>query len=297
VVATTIGSKIIAILGPTASGKTHLALDLAVKYNGEIICADSRTIYRGMDIGTAKPTAQEQERVRHHLLDIVDPGESLSAAAFKTLAGAAINDVLSRGKVPFLVGGSGLYIDAVLYDYQFPGEANPDRRAELEAFDTDELRELLAAADPEAFERVDLANRRRIIRAIETAGQAVSRLSAVGSHVLVLGLRMSKKVAHERIARRIQKMLEEGFIEEVRRIGETYGWDSPAMTVIGYKAFKDVAVGKKTIGDGAIDFARGDMALYKKQMTWFRRNQDIKWLEDSGQAERLVRDFLKSGRV
>jgi tRNA dimethylallyltransferase len=280
------------ILGPTASGKTALALELASRYNGEIVCADSRTIYRGMDIGTAKPTAEERARVRHHLLDVVDPGERLSAAAFKALAEAAIADIQARGKVPFLVGGSGLYIDAVAFDYEFPGPADPARREQLEAMTDDELRELLAAEDMRAYERVDLLNRRRVLRAIETAGQARDRRNEPRAETLLLGVMLNKEITQRRIERRVEEMLTQGFIREVESIGETYGWDSEALSVIGYRAFKDVALGRKTAEEGARDFVRGDMALYKKQVTWFKRNQQIRWAQNTGEADRMVREFL-----
>jgi tRNA dimethylallyltransferase len=285
-------TKLITILGPTASGKTDLALELAERYNGEIICADSRTIYRGMDIGTAKPTAEEQARVPHHLLDVVDPGETLSVAAYKTLAEAAMADITARGRVPFLVGGSGLYIDAVLFDYQFPAQADPVRRARLETMTADELRELLAAEDAAAYAVIDIRNRRRLIRALETVGQDRSRRATVRADTLVLGLVLNKEIMQQRIALRIEKMLAQGFLDEVRQIGTTYGWESEAMSGIGYRAFKDVIVGTKTIEAAAADIARGDMMLVKKQLTWFRRNPAIQWLEDPAAAEPLVRDFL-----
>jgi tRNA dimethylallyltransferase len=285
--------QLVAIVGPTASGKTDLAIELAERFNGEVVCADSRTIYRGMDIGTAKPTAEEQARVPHHMLDVVDPGETLSVAAFKDLAEAAIADIAGRGKVPFLVGGSGLYVDAVLFDYEFPREADAERRLQLEALNDDELLELLAAEDPEAYERVDRANRRRVIRALETVGQDRSRRKAVRAATLVLGLRLNKEFAQGRIEQRIEKMLGEGFVNEVRTIGETYGWESEAMSGIGYRAFKDVILGTKTVAEAARDFAQGDMRLMKKQLTWFKRNPEIVWLEDRAEAGGLVRTFLQ----
>jgi len=290
--------RFIAIVGTTAAGKTDLALGLAERFNGEIVCADSRTIYRGMDIGTAKPTPEERARVPHHLLDVVDPGERLNAATFKRLAEAAMRDITARGRVPFLVGGSGLYVDAVLFDYQFPAEADAARRAQLEAMSDGELRELLAAEDPAAYERVDLANRRRVVRAIETAGQDRGRRREMRDGTLALGLRTNKEIAQKRITQRVQKMLAEGFLDEVARIGAQYGWDSEAFNVIGYRAFKDVILGTKTVEEGVADFVRGDMMLWKKQLTWFKRNPAIRWLEgESGEVrlkevELLVRDFL-----
>ncbi len=287
-----VNHPLIAIVGPTASGKTDLALDLAGKFNGEIICADSRTIYKGMDIGTAKPTKAEQARVPHHLLDVVEPGEKLSVGEFRRLAEVAMTDIWQRGKVAFLVGGSGLYIDSVIYEYEFPAAADPVLRAELETLTNAELIERLKQDYPEALENVDQHNRRRLIRANETAGLPRSKRTVLGDDTLVLGMAVNKEMIHQRIEKRIEKMLERGFIDEVRRIGTTYGWDSEALTAIGYRAFKDVALGTKTVEDGAADFARGDRLLVKKQLTWFKRNPDIRWVETAYEADRLVREFL-----
>src|SRR5207245_10965302 len=180
-------------------------------------------------------------------LDIVDPDETLSVGAFKTLAEAAIDDVWSRGKMPFLVGGSGLYIDAILFNYEFPAEADPVLRARLEAMDDDSLRELLAAENPEAFRHIDLANRRRVIRAIETAGQAPGRRDFVRPGTLVLGLALYKETIRKRIEQRIKKMLDGGLIEEIRQMGGRFGWDCEAMTGTAYRAFKDVVLGTKSL--------------------------------------------------
>lgn len=286
------GLKFIAVVGPTATGKTALSLQLGEAFGGEIVCADSRTLYRGMDIGTAKPTRTEQSRVAHHLIDVLDPGERLSAAAFKQLAEAAITDIAARGRLPLLVGGSGLYADAVLFNYQFPAEADAQRRARLEAMTAAELLELLAAEDPEAYGRVDLANRRRVVRAIETAGASPRRRATSSPQALVLGSALNKEIVQKRITQRIDKMLEEGFIDEVRTLGETYGWNSSALDVIGYRAFKGYVLGTKSIEEAKADFARGDMALYKKQVTWFKRNQAIHWVQTAHEAEGLVSDFL-----
>ena len=284
---------LIVVLGPTASGKTALALDLAQLFDGEIICADSRTIYRGMDIGTAKPTSEELARIPHHLLDIVDPNEILSVAAFKILAETAILDISSRGKLPFLVGGSGLYIDSLLYDYQFPPEADPTLRLELEALTDAQLQDKLMAIDADRFKEVDVANRRRVIRAIETSGRPSLRSTGIRSNTLVLGLLLNKEVMQVRIEHRIEKMLEQGLIDEVRRVGETYGWDSEAMSGIGYRAFKEVVLGRKTVAEGVAEFARGDRQLVKKQITWFKRNHEIIWLRQPSEAAEMVDKFLQ----
>lgn len=284
--------KFITILGPTASGKTNMALGLAEAFNGEIICADSRTIYRGLDIGTAKPSESECKRITHHLLDVVDPNERLSAAEFKQLAVSSIKDINERGKVPFLVGGSGLYIDSVIYDYQFPPEADPMLRTELEKCSDEELIQKLKNANLDVYKNTDIANRRRVIRALETLDFPRSRRESVLPNTLVLGLTLNKKVAQKRIEQRVEKMLNEGFIDEVKKIGEAYGSDSEVMKNIGYRAFKDVVFGNKSITDGTSDFIAGDMALYKKQITWFKRNKSIIWIDDAREADTLVRSFL-----
>ena len=284
----------IAIVGPTASGKTALALELAEEFNGEIICADSRTLYRGMDIGTAKPTAEERARVPHHILDVLEPGQRLGAAEFAKMARAAEADIVSRGKLAFLVGGSGLYIDSVVYDYAFPGPADPALRAELEALNDAALVTRLGQVRPEALSTVDLANRRRVIRAIETVGESRTRRAEIRPDVLMIGCSLSKLVAQYRIEKRVQMMLEAGFLDEVKRIGEGTGWNSEAMQIIGYRAMKDVVLGTKTLADGVSDFVRGDMALYKKQVTWFKRNNHIHWLERPfvDEARQLVDEFI-----
>lgn len=285
-------TKFITILGPTGSGKSALALALAKRFGGEIIAADSRTIYRGMDIGTAKPTAEERAAVPHHLLDIRDPGERLSAGEFKRLVELKINEIAARNRVPIVVGGSALYLDSVIFDYQFPPQADPAVRQELEQLSHEALVERLQSLDPDAAESVDVANRARVIRAIETAGQPRSRRSEPIANTLILGLKSNKEVIRNRIQQRVEKMLAEGFIDEVRRIGETYGWDSEAFNVIGYRAMKDVALGTKSVEQGAADFVAGDMALVKKQTTWWRRNPAIIWLDDASEAEELVDRFL-----
>ncbi len=285
-------TKLIAVVGPTASGKSDLALTLAKKYDGEILCADSRTVYRGLDIGAAKPSDDDRRAVPHHLLDLVDPDEMLSVAAFKQAAEQAAAEVATRGHVPFLVGGSGLYIDSVLYDYSFPPIADKVARTELESYSNQDLVERLKRLDPEAALITDLANRRRVIRALETVGQPRLRRDSIRPNTLVLGIALNKEVMQRRIEQRIGIMLSQGFFEEVKRLGEQYGWDCEAMSGIGYRAFKEAANGGMTVEQAAKQFVRGDMRLVKKQLTWFKRNQDIHWVSNHAQAEEFVTAFL-----
>lgn len=285
-------AKLIVIVGPTASGKSDLAMKLAKEFNGEIVAADSRTVYRGMDIGTAKPSRQEMLQVPHHLIDIREPGQPLSAAEFKELALESIADITGRGKLPILVGGSGLYIDSVIYDYRFPATANPKLRQELEKLSSEELLDRLESVDPEAAATVDRHNRRRVIRAIETAGQPRAKSQDLRPNTLVLGLAVNKNELQSRIAQRAEFMLSKGLLVEVESLGKKYGWECEAMTGPAYRAFRGVVEGTKTQEQALADFVRGDMALAKKQMTWFKRNPHIVWLEDSHEALDLVSKFL-----
>ena len=245
-----------------------------------------------MDIGTAKPSTAEQEYIQHHLIDVIEPNDRLSAAKFKQLAVSSIEQISERGKVPFLVGGSGLYIDSVIYDYDFPPEADVTIRLELESMSDEALRERLIETDEAGFLDTDLTNRRRVMRALETANVPRLRRDTVLPTTIVIGLTMNKEVAQQRIIQRIEKMLKEGFIDEVRQIGLIYGPDSEAMNIIGYRAFRDVVFGTKSVADGVADFVAGDIALYKKQITWFKRNSEIHWLENPADADGLVRNFL-----
>ncbi len=285
-------SKIIAIVGPTASGKSDLAIKIAEKFNGEIICADSRTVYKGMDIGTAKPGKEDQKKIRHHLLDVVEPGQPFTVADFKTKAEIAIKDIHSRNKLPIIVGGSGLYISVLLYDFQLLPPADDAFRVELEKLTTPQLIEKLNEIDPEAAAAIDTKNRRRVIRAIETAGLPKVRLSTLRPNCLLIGVSMNKEMLQRRIVTRADKMIAQGLVNEVRSLGERYGWKSEAMTGIAYREFKDAALGDGSIAASKAKFIKGDIALAKKQMTWFKRDKNIAWIESPEQAIDLVKDFL-----
>lgn len=285
-------AKLVVVVGPTASGKSDLAMELARQFNGEIIAADSRTVYRGLDIGTAKPTREDMMQIPHHLIDIREPGATLSAALFKELALVAIGDIAGRGKLPIMVGGSGLYIDSVIYDYQFPPTADPILRQALEALSIDQLLERLQNLDPEAADSVDKMNRRRVIRAIETAGVPKAMSRQLRANTLVLGMKLNKNELQNRITKRAEFMLSKGLLEEIKNTAQEYGWDCEAMTGPAYRAFRGVVEGTKTQAEGLADFVRGDIMLAKKQMTWFKRNKNIVWLEEPQEAIDLVRKFL-----
>lgn len=285
--------KLIAIVGPTASGKSDLAMDLARQFKGEIICADSRTIYKGMNIGTAKPSKEDRAEIPHHLLDLLEPDQSFSAAEFKQLATQVISNIQSRGKLPILVGGSGLYIYAVIYDYQFPAGARTEKRVELEAKTTDELLLLLQHADPEILNQIDTQNRRRVIRAIETAGQLKAKSKNLDPTILLLGLALNKEVSQQRIQQRAEKMLSQGLFQEVKMFTDKYGNNTEALNIPLYRAVNK-AVAENWDNEKLVnEMARQDLALVKKQMTWFKRNGDIVWTSDTKKATGLVREFLR----
>jgi tRNA dimethylallyltransferase len=281
--------KLLAIVGETASGKTGLALAIAERWNGEIICADSRTVYQGMDIGTAKPTAEEQARVPHHALDVVEPGQAFTAADFQRLANQAIADIQARGKLPIVVGGTGLYVDALLYDFQFRSAADPALRHELEGWSVPELQARIREQNLPMPQNEH--NPRHLIRVLETGGQ-VGKRSPLRPNTLLLGLRPPRDVLEQRIAARVDAMVAAGFIEEVQRLADTYGWDTEALQAPGYKAFRDYLQGRATLEEARAQFIRNDLALAKRQRTWFKRNPDIQWYESPDEALERAAAFL-----
>lgn len=253
-------APLIVIVGETASGKSALAIELAKKFSGEIICADSRTVYKNMDIGTAKPSRDEQKEVPHHLLDVVEPDQYFSVADFKQQATVAIEDISNRGKVPIMVGGSGLYIDSVLFDFQF-SQPGADR---------------------------DEQNPRHLKK---TGPVTEHKLRA---NTLVLGLQIDRLKLEKRIRERIDQMVQNGFINELQQLAGQYGWDNQAMLAPGYKAFREYIDGAISLQEAKERFARADMHLAKRQRTWFKRNKSIQWLDDSSQAVKIATQFLKN---
>jgi tRNA dimethylallyltransferase len=290
--------KVIAIVGPTASGKTELAIKLATKFNGEIICADSRAIYRRLDIGTAKPTPSERKLVRHHLLDLVNVGERFTVAQFQKLAHQAIMNIVDRGKIPFLVGGTGLYVDALLYNFKFPPEADPELRFHLEQESDERLQDILKTIDPEIFRTIDLNNRRRMLRAVEVAlqtGQSFRELKRRGKSIydyLILGINLPRHELYSRIDRRFAAWLNRGLLDEVRwMLDETSpGW--AASLGLHYKWFTAYIQGE-TSYEEALAKSKSSLHSYaRRQLTWFKRNKEIRWISSQKRTFELVGKFL-----
>jgi tRNA dimethylallyltransferase len=284
-------SPLIAIVGPTASGKSSIAMLLAERFNGEIIAADSLTVYRGMDIGTAKPTKTDQALVRHHLLDIVNPGQNYNVAQFKADSLKAITEINNRNKLPILVGGSGLYIDSLLFDYNF-GLVDKAKRAELELLDIQQLQQRALELGIDQQD-IDFKNRRHLQRAVE-AGGVIKQQHKLRPNTLVIGIKRDKDELKTRINQRIDQMVSNGFIDEVAALKQKYERTQVDLPGIGYKTFLQYLSGELPLDQAKAQFARGDLLLAKRQMTWLRRNKSIQWTNNPSEAVALTTTFLNT---
>jgi tRNA dimethylallyltransferase len=284
-------TNLIAIVGPTASGKTALGIALAEALNGEIVSADSRQIYRGMDIGTAKPTPAERARVPHHLIDIIAPDELFSLADYQRRAEAAIADIRARSKIPLLVGGTGLYIRAVVDRLLIPEvPPNPARRAEWEELARQQgpeaLHKLLAERDPVAAARIPASNVRRVIRALEVieatgkpfSAQQISAGTLEG--VQMLGLNTARERLYAWADTRVDRMMADGFEAEVAAlVAKGYGWELPAMSSLGYRHIGAVLRGEMPLAEAVRHLKFDTHAFIRKQLIWFRPDTRIRWLD------------------
>ena len=299
-------TKLIVILGPTSSGKTGWAFKLCQEFNGEIISADSRQIYREMDIGTNKFIKSKVHKVkspeiREHLIDIVNPDKTLTLSQYKKLAIKTINDILNRGKVPFLVGGTGLYISAIVDNLEIP-EVKPDweLRKYLEKKDLENLQKDLQTLDPIAYNKIDLNNKRRLIRALEVCkitGKSFSSLQKKGTpffDTLQIGIDISKEELHKKINFRVDKMKKAGLEQEVQKLAQKYSWNLPSMSGIGYREFNISRNAKFCVSTEKIfdEIKKHTQQYAKRQMTWFRRDKRIIWTTDYKKAEEKIKDFL-----
>jgi tRNA dimethylallyltransferase len=279
---------VLALVGPTAAGKTELALAVAERLGAEVVSADAMLVYRRMDIGTAKPTPEERARVPHHLVDLVDPGEEFSVARFQPLARAAIAEVLGRGRMPLLVGGSGLYFHAVVDDFMFPPTDQAVRvRLEAEAarVGLPELYRRLAAADPPAAARIQPANLRRTVRALEVmelTGRPFSSFRAAMDtpvsryRLTVLGLDLGPELLRARVAERVAAMAEAGLVEEVRRLAER-PLSRTARQALGYKELLDAMEQGTPVAEALEAVVRRTRAYARRQLAWFRRDPRVRW--------------------
>jgi tRNA dimethylallyltransferase len=298
---------LVAVVGPTAVGKSALASSLAREFGGEIVCADSRTQYRGMDIGTAKPTALQRSLVPHHLLDMISPDQSFTLAEFQDAALRTLVAITERGHVPFLVGGSGLYVKCVVEGFRIP-QMVPDfgfRQSladDAQRLGAEHLYQQLVCVDPVAASRIGPANVRRIIRALEvfhTLGVPISELQTKTPppyRVLLIGLTRSMDSLERSIAERVNAMLSEGLVNEVRRlVDQGYGYNLPAMSGIGYREVGMCLRGEITLDAAREMICRNTRRFIRRQYQWFRLSDPhIRWFDlDTPHARDAVRQALQ----
>ncbi len=284
-------NKLIAIVGPTASGKTALAIQLAEKYNGEIICADSRTIYKDLNIGTAKPNLQEQAEIRHHLLDIIEPNESFNAAEFTTLCRKYVSDIQKAGKVPFIVGGTGLYIDAFLFGYRFRSNSSS---LDLTNMSQEQKTELAATMYPSEFEKIDGKNNRRIEQLLTRGPAQQSDRNLLKYDCLIIGLQPDMLTLKHNIAQRTEYMLNNGLVQETKYMRKKYGDNIPAFHTIGYKETLQYLNGDLNKVELAENINRSTYQLARRQITWFKRNKAIIWINQPKEALNYVKQYVSS---
>ncbi len=280
---------LIVIIGPTASGKTALAIELAEQMSGEIICADSRTVYRDMDIGTAKPTAAERLRVPHWGLDLVDPSEKFTVSDFKKYANEKIADVRARGKVPLLVGGSGLYVNSVIFDYQLGLKSDESKRKSLEQLSLEQLHDYCKKSNIPLPENKQ--NKRYVVRAIERHGQNVRGDTKLIPNCYIVGIATERTVLRRRIGDRSEQIFTQPVVEEARILGKKYGWEHESMTGNIYPLIQSYLDGNASLEETKERFTSLDWALAKRQLTWFRRNPHIVW-HTKDDAKRYLQELL-----
>lgn len=282
----------IVVVGFTASGKTGVALELAKQFKGEIVAADAITVYRDFDIGSAKPSQKEMSEIRHHMINICSANESMTVASYKQKVDFAISDITNRGKIPILVGGSGLYVDSVLYDFEFRDKPNQELRERLNGLDRDELLQM-ACNKNISLEGVDTLNKRRVIRLIESNGQTSSKKS-LRKNTCIIGLDLDREMLRRRVTMRVDEMLRDGLEVEVLRLSQQYDWTTEAMKSIGYREWQPYFAKEcdlATVRDAIITHT---MQLAKKQRTWFKRNQDICWLNNKNEAVDYATTFMNT---
>lgn len=267
---------LIVIVGPTASGKTGLAIQIAKRYGGEVISADSRAVYRGLTIGTAKPMLEEQGGIPHWGIDLVDPNERFTVADFQRYANAKIAEIRAREHIPVLVGGTGLYIDAVLYQYEFPeSKNNIERRTEMETYSLDKLYSYCSKHNITLPE--NKKNKRYVINAILRNGQILKRKLELEKNTVVVGITTEKEILRNRIKHRVSAMINAGVVDEALNASSKYGWDSEAMTGNVYPLIRDYLEGKISHDELGLRFTTKDWQLAKRQLTWLHRSEHIYW--------------------
>ncbi len=299
--------KVIVICGPTASGKTALSIELAKKINGEIVSCDSMQIYKDMDIGTAKPTIEEMQGIKHYMLDFVSPDERYSVADYKKQAKQAIREIIEKGKVPIVVGGTGLYVDSLIYEIEYQDiEFDEKYRKQLEERSKKEGLEVLyneaKKIDPEAITKISPNDKKRILRILEiynatgknkTEQEKESRKNEVEFDYKVYAISWDREKLYDRINQRVDIMIDQGLIEEVRKIYSKYNKFPTAMQGLGYKEVLEYLEGKCNKQE-MIDKIKQETRRYaKRQLTWFRKNKQTIWLDGQEKIQNNIEIILE----
>lgn len=299
--------KAIVICGPTASGKTALSIELAKKIGGEIISCDSMQIYKEMDIGTAKPTKEEMQEIKHYLMDFVSPDKRYSVADFKQDAKNAMKEIIAKGKIPIIVGGTGLYVDSLIYEIDYPNiEFDENYRKQLEEKSEKEglekLYEEAKKIDPHAIEKISVNDQKRILRILEiyhatgknkTEQEKESRKNPVEYDYHVYAINWDREKLYERINKRVDIMIEQGLIEEVKRIYQKYDTFPTAMQGLGYKEVVEYLENKCT-KEEMIEKIKMETRRYaKRQLTWFRKNKQTIWLDGQEKIQNNIKIILE----
>ena len=291
--------KVLAIVGPTAVGKTDFGIKCANTFNGEIISGDSIQIYKGLDIGSAKPTKQELSQAKHHLIDIKDADETYSVKEFQDLGRCEIDNIYMENKLPIIVGGTGLYIKALLYDYVFFEEDEQDNQ--YEDLSNEDIYNRLKQLDPKALEKIHINNRKRLVRALniyEKHNKGISFIKDEQEHkpiydCLIIGLTTSRENLYSRIDERIDKMIEDGLVEEIKSLlDKGISFDNQCMQAIGYKEFKDYFENKKSLEECIKQIKTNSHHFAKRQYTFFNNQMNIEWFEDKEEALQRVKQWL-----
>ena len=299
--------KVIVICGPTASGKTALSIELAKQINGEIVSADSMQIYKDMDIGTAKPTKEEMQGIKHYLIDFVSPDERYSVADYKQDAKKAIREILKKGKVPIIVGGTGLYIDSLIYEIEYPNIEFDEKyreklEKEVEEKGLEELYERAKEVDVEATKKISKNDKKRILRILEiyhatgknkTEQEIESRKKEVEFDYKVYALNWDREKLYERINKRVDIMIEQGLIEEVKNVHEKYNEFPTAMQGLGYKEVVEYLENKTTKEEMVEKIKQETRRYAKRQMTWFRKNKQTIWLNAEEEIQNNIKIILE----
>ena len=281
------------IVGPTASGKSFLGMELARRLNGEIICADSQTIRKGLDIGTAKPSLEDRSEIPHHMIDIIEPYEDFSVNEFKNIAQKTIIEIEERGNTPIIVGGTGLYINALYYDFDLDFDnSNSDYKRELEQKSVEELQEIIKSKNYELPNNEN--NPRHLIGTILREGSINKNTSPVEG-ALIYGLMPEDDVLKQRISDRIDLMFKNGFVEEVEKLLDEHGRPENKMDAIGYPIVIEYLDGNKKIEDVKKEFKTGHWQYARRQKSWFKRNDNIIWLNNPQEGlEEIIKQVIQT---